>query len=89
MGEPERIGVYEYVGEQGLAAAARIADPDTDDDLPSEMRELDLRPGTEVTLIEHDLDRDLLILEWTDASGGTRRTSVPPAQFDAQFEEVA
>jgi hypothetical protein len=50
-----------------------------------EMAELDLHPGTEVKVVGHDDDRDLVLVEWTDAQGNSRTTSVEPDVFSDHF----
>lgn len=50
-----------------------------------DMAELDLHPGTEVKVVGHDDERDLVLVEWTDAQGNPRTTSVEPAQFTDHF----
>ena len=78
---------YRYKADAGLAARARVADPDVSDDLPAEMRDLDMEPGTEVEVAGHDEERDLVLVNWTDANGTPRTTSLPPDTFAADFEE--
>ena len=53
---------YRYKADAGLAARARVADPDVSDDLPAEMRDLDMAPGTEVEVAGHDEERDLVLV---------------------------
>lgn len=81
-------GTYRYAADAGLAARARVVDPDVSDDLPSEMAELDLKPGTGVTVTGYDRDRDLVLVGWTDAQGTPRITSVEPGHFAATFAKV-
>lgn len=57
-------------------------------ELPSEMRDLDMAPGTEVEHVGSDEDRGLEIVAWTDRSGIERRTSVEPDFFASNFQEV-
>lgn len=78
---------YRYRAAVGLAARARVADPDLSDELPGEMHELDMAPGTEVTVAGHDEDRNLMLLDWVDRAGTPRTTSVEPHVFDRDFEE--
>jgi hypothetical protein len=54
----------------------------------AEMRELDLRNLQEVTLFDYDADSDWPIIEWTDATGITRLTTVDPDIFDSNFQEA-
>lgn len=76
---------HRFTADRGLAAQARIADPDVSDELPSEHADLDLTEGTTVVVSGFDEDRGLLLVEWTDRSGNPRITSVEPATFDANF----
>lgn len=48
------------------------------------MQELDLHHGTPVAHTGRDEDRDLEIVEWADAFGIMRRTTITPADF-AEF----
>lgn len=84
MREPVR---YRYNADAGLAARARIADPDLSDELPSEMHDLDMPPGTEVEVVGHDEERDLVLVNWTDLQGNPRTTSIEPSTFGNDFEE--
>jgi hypothetical protein len=58
-------------------------------DQSQDMAELDLKPGTEVKVAGYDDDRNLVLVEWTDAQGNPRVTSVEPAQFDDHFTKGA
>lgn len=72
-------GRYIFNGDTGFGAAA------AEDRLHPEMAELDLAPGTSVTVAGMDEDRNLVLVEWTDRAGTARITSVEPDQFAAQF----
>jgi len=48
------------------------------DVLTAEMTELDLTDGTEVTLLEYDADSGWPLIEWTDATGINRITTIHP-----------
>ena len=50
--------------------------------LTAEMTELDLQHGAEVTLLEYDQDTDWPLVEWTDAKGINRITTVDPQYLD-------
>lgn len=78
---------HRYKADGGLAARARVADPNVSDDLPSEMHDLDMAPDTEVTVVGHDEDRDLVLVNWTDLQGNQRTTSIEPEAFARDFEE--
>jgi hypothetical protein len=54
----------------------------------AEMRELDLRNFQEVTLFDYDADSECPIIEWTDAVGITRLTTVDPETFESHFQEA-
>jgi hypothetical protein len=82
MPDIDMDGTYRYRADTGLAATL------VDRQLPAEMAELDLHPGTEVTVHGYDDDRDLVLVEWSDRSGNPRITSVEPATFAANFEKV-
>jgi hypothetical protein len=74
------IGVaYRYVAESGLAARH------VDGELSAEMHALDLHPDTVVAVAGWDDDRGLVLVEWTDAHGTPRVTSVEPAVFAEHF----
>ena len=57
-------------------------------ELPAEMRDLDMAPGTEVEHVGTDEDRNLVIVAWTDTAGDARRTSIGPDFFVSHFEEL-
>jgi hypothetical protein len=78
---------HRYKADVGLGARARVDDPNLSDELPTEMRDLDMAPGTEVTVVGHDEERDLVLVDWTDSQGNQRTTSVELDVFAADFEE--
>lgn len=82
---PEPGESYIYCGDTGLAAAARVADPNVDDHLTSEHAELDMAPGAVVTVCGVDEDRGLVLVEWADLQGNPRVTSIDPVTFADQF----
>lgn len=54
--------------------------------LSAEMAELDLHPGTEVTVHDVDVERGgLVLVEWADRGGNPRITSVDPELFEWAF----
>jgi hypothetical protein len=57
-------------------------------ELPAEMRDLDMPPGTEVEHIATDEDTGALIVAWEDRGGITRHTAVQPDFFDERFEAL-
>ena len=57
-------------------------------ELPAEMRDLDLAPGTEVEHIDTDESNGYLIVSWTDKSGNPRNTAVEPGFFAEHFTET-
>jgi hypothetical protein len=81
------MGAYRYKAGAGLGARARVADPDVSDELSSEMHDLDMASDTEVEVVGHDEERDLVLVNWTDLQGNPRTTSIDPAVFAADFEE--
>jgi hypothetical protein len=85
MPKPKVGATYRHRADTGLAARARVADPDVSDDLPAEMVDLDMHPDTTVKVCGYDDDRDLVLVEWTDLSGTPRITSIEPDDFDQHF----
>lgn len=57
-------------------------------EITSEMRELDLQDGSEVTVLELDADSGWPIIQWTDSIGIERLTTVDPVFFDGYFMPV-
>lgn len=88
MAKPKTGDAYRHAADTGLGADARDADADLVGALPTEMAELDLHPGVEVTVEGYDDDRDLVLVSWTDGAGNPRITSVEPADFAERFEKV-
>lgn len=78
MALPKTGTRHRFQADAGLAALHV-------DSLPAEMAELDLHPGTTVTVVGHDEGRGLLLVEWTDRAGNPRITSVEPDVFDEHF----
>lgn len=85
MAKPKTGARYRHTAEKGLAARARVADPDVSDDLSAEMTDLDMHPDTTVTVAGYDDERDLVLVDWTDLQGNLRTTSVELAQFAEHF----
>jgi hypothetical protein len=54
-------------------------------EMTAEMTELDLKSGSEVTLLGTDEDSGWPIVEWTDGNGINRITTVDQATFDEFF----
>jgi hypothetical protein len=58
--------------------------------LSAEMSELDLTPGTLVTVLELDKGEGETagwpLVQWVDAKGLDRITTVEPSEFDADFQ---
>jgi hypothetical protein len=54
--------------------------------LTAEMSELDLKDGQEVLFLAIDEDSGWPIIEWTDATGINRITTVDPDIFDTHFQ---
>jgi hypothetical protein len=84
-----------FTADAPLGHLARVNDPDVDENEPTTMERelgsvynraaLDLHPDTEVTVIDHDEDRGLVLVEWTDQAGNPRITSVDPDAIDQHF----
>lgn len=90
MSKPTEGAVYRQTGVHGLGQRARIADPDIAADLntlPLEMTQLDMPADAVVTVIGHDDDRDLVLVEWADSTGTDRITSMPAAELAENFTE--
>jgi hypothetical protein len=68
------------LGEHHAAEAGR--------ELPGEMRDLDMAPGTEVEHGATDEDTGALIVAWEDSSGIIRHTAIHPDFFDEHFEAL-
>ena len=78
MTTPTTDALYHYRADVGLAAQ-HVAD------LSAEMVGLDMQPGTIVTVVDYDHDRDLVVVDWIDAQGNPRITSVAPELFARDF----
>lgn len=87
MAVPKTGTTLRFTADTGLAATARRDDPDVSDDLTAEMVDLDLHPDTTVTVVGHDDDRGLTLVEWTDLHGNPRITSVEPATLTDRFQK--
>jgi len=68
-------------GEHHASAASR--------ELPAEMRDLDMAPGTEVEVADTDEATGRPIVAWTDPTGTGRRTTVDPEFFAEHFEALS
>lgn len=85
---------HAHMPKQAADARRRAVDPNVPDEDPvaaerhRDMHEMDLHPGTEVTHIGRDEDRDLELVEWTDRLGNPRITSIAPDHFAEKFKEV-
>jgi len=74
---------YKYAGDAGLGAKS------IEGDLHPDMADLDLSPGTLVKVVGQDDERDLVLVEWEDAQGNPRITSVPLDTFGTDFVKGA
>jgi hypothetical protein len=75
---------YIYSHESGMGfGAAALGQP-----LTAEMTELDLKDGQEVIFLQNDDDSAWPIIEWTDAVGINRITTIDPALFESSFHPV-
>jgi len=89
---------YRHTSEHGLGHRARIADPDVDENAkppkvnPADpfalRRDLDMDPGTIVTVAGVDTKRGLILVEWSDRLGTPRITSLEPDDLAANYERV-
>jgi len=82
MSAPRTGSKFTYKQDRGLADRAT-----GDVELRQEMAELDMLPDTEVKVYDYDKDRDLVIVEWTDAFGNSRLTSVDLDEFNSSFQK--
>jgi hypothetical protein len=80
--EPRAGSKFTYNADRGLADRATGGTP-----LRTDQAELDLQPGTEVEVHDYDKERDLVLVEWTDASGNPRITSVELDDFNESFQK--
>lgn len=76
---------HKYAHDKGLGEHHAAEDGR---ELPAEMRDLDMAPGTEVEHVANDEDTGHLIVAWTDKAGDARRTSIKPDFFASHFEEL-
>lgn len=53
--------------------------------LTAEMTELDMKEGTEVTVLDFDENSGWPLAEWTDSTGIGRITTIDPDFFAANF----
>lgn len=58
-------------------------------ELSAEMQELDMQDGQEVTLLEYDADNGWPHVEWVDATGVNRITTIEPAYFEEHFQPTS
>jgi hypothetical protein len=79
---PGQEYVYNPPSELGFGEAA-LGQP-----LSAEMQELDLKPGTQVTMHSYEVDSNWPIVEWVDGKGLDRMTTVQPSVFTRDFEYV-
>lgn len=83
MTSPAAGSRYRYSNTLGLA------EHHASGALTAEMTELDMRPGTEVTVTDVDDERGgLVLVEWADRSSNPRITSVDPELFEWAFEPI-
>jgi len=76
---------HKYVHDKGLGEHHATA---ASRELPAEMRDLDLAPGTEVEHADTDEDTGRPIVAWTDTTGTGRRTTIDPEFFADHFEPL-
>lgn len=92
MVEPEVGSRHLYTGTAGLGEVL------VGRSLSAEMRELDMPPGTDVTVVAlvpaadtgaHDNLEDSVVVTWSDRSGNPRQTSIGIERFDELFEPAS
>ena len=76
---------HKYVHDRGFGQHHAEA---SQRELPAEMRDLDMAPGTEVEVAGTDEDTGRPILAWADATGNGRRTTVDTEFFAEHFEPL-
>jgi hypothetical protein len=76
---------YSYTHHEGLGFGAMALATSSGAEISAEMNELDLKDGDTVTVLELDADSDWPLVEWTDAKGINRITTVDPDTFDNYF----
>jgi len=75
---------YTYVHPDGLG----FGEQSKGEPLTAEMAELDLKSGEEVVFLAEDEDSGSPIIEWTDAKGINRITTVDAIDFGLYFQEA-
>ena len=80
--EPGQDYTYQPTHGKGFGHNARGSE------LTAEMTELDLKPGTPVTVLELDADSGWPLVQWKDDVGIDRITTIEPGEFDADFAPV-
>lgn len=86
MAIPGNKYVYSHPSGAGFGEAVR-ADAGYGE-ISAEMSELDLKDGTEVTFLDYDADSEWPMIEWIDAVGINRITTIDPVAFDSNFNPV-
>ncbi len=79
---------YTYAHPDGLGFGEGVKADAGYGEITAEMKELDLRNLQEVTLFDYDADSEWPIIEWTDATGINRLTTVNPETFESHFQEA-
>jgi hypothetical protein len=78
---PNPGDVYTYDPGHGTGFGANARG----EELVKEMAELDLVPGTTVTVLELDAESGWPIVQWTDSKGLDRLTTINPDEFEQDF----
>lgn len=78
--------VYIYDHPQGLGFGEQVKVEAGFGELSAEMTELDLKDGQLVQVDDIDADSGWPVINWTDAVGIDRRTTIEPALFDTYFK---
>jgi hypothetical protein len=76
---------YVYAHHEGLGFGAMALATSSGSDISAEMKELDLTDGTHITVLELDAESGWPLVQWTDAKGLGRITTIRPDTFDNYF----
>ena len=79
---------YAYGHPMGFGLGEHVRDEAGFGEMKTDMSELDLQDGQEVTLFALDEDSGWPIINWTDSTGIDRMTTVSPELFDRFFQSA-
>lgn len=77
--------MYVYTHTEGKGYGEAVKADAGYGELSAEMIELDLKEGQEVSFLEYDADSGWPIVQWVDAVGINRITTIDPDIFDTNF----